>query len=297
MYLKTKEISMKTIQATLHDGAQITATVSGSGPAILLAVDPVAATGAAAAEKQKWGMDPALGRHFIEGLDDAFTVIAFDYEGFRMQHPAALTLTPDNIAKDFLAIADAAGVDSFAYYGYSWLGLSALQLGIRTKRLWALVMGGFPPIDGPYGPMLTVTQTTHDMTTQPQPKATTASSATPADDGFDWDAVDMSLSSDQTQQFVTLYEALKNFDDRSVQNDITCPRLCFAGSKDSIEYGERWGDVTVDIASPLIHNADELKHYGWDVAVLEGLEHTGAMQPANVLPIIKPWLRSIVDAR
>lgn len=91
-------------------------------------------TGEAAEAKQKWGVDPALGRNFIDGLNDKFTVAAFDYEGFRMQHPATETLTPDNIANDFLAIADAANFEKFAYYGYSWLALCALQLGIRMDR-------------------------------------------------------------------------------------------------------------------------------------------------------------------
>lgn len=289
---------MKTITATLHDGTSIDVEISGSGPAILLPVDPVTLSGDAAKEKEKWGMDPALGRHLIDGLNDAFTVIAFDYEGFRMQHPAAETLTPDAITKDFLAVADAAGVDKFAYYGYSWLGLSGLQLAIRTDRLWALVMGGFPPLDGPYKEMLVVTKVTHDMSSasdtqwqQPeQPaQAKTDTSETDASE-FDWDAVEMTLNEGQTKQFVTLYEALQSFDDTSAQNRITCPRLCFAGSNDKIEYGERWGDVTVDIAGPFLKKSQELKDLGWDVRVLDGLDHMSAMQPKNALPVIKQWL-------
>lgn len=274
---------MKHITATLHDGAKIEVEISGSGPAILLPVSPVAITGKEAEEKQKWGVDPALGRHLINGLSDKFTVIAFDYEGFRLQHPAAETLTPDNIVKDFLAVADAAGSDKFAYYGYSWLGLCALQLGIRTDRLWALVMGAYPPIDGPYKEMWAVTRATYEMAAHPEKSA-------PKDPENIWDSAELTISVDQTKQFVTLYSALQDFDDRSAQSKLTCPRLCFAGSGDRQEYSERWGGVTVDMAAPLVKKAKELHKYGWEVRVLDGLDHISAMQPTNVLPVIKQWL-------
>jgi pimeloyl-ACP methyl ester carboxylesterase len=279
---------MKTISATLHDGAEIDVEISGTGPAILLPVNPVSLTGEEAEAKQKWGVDPALGRHLIDGLNDTFTVIAFDYEGLRMQHPAAETLTPDNIVKDFLAVADAAGVEKFAYYGYSWLALCALQLGIRTDRLWALVMGAYPPIDGPYKEMWAVTKATYEMALHPEKQEW--SSAQKSDDEYDWDSAELSLSGEQTKQFFTLYNTLQDFDDRAVQSKLTCPRLCFVGSKDMQDYSEKWGGVAVDMATPLIKEADELKQYGWDVQVLDGLDHISAMQPVNALPTIKQWL-------
>ena len=279
---------MKTIPVILHDDTKITIEISGSGPALLLPVNPTALTGKEAQAKQKWGVDPALGRHFIDGLTDKFTVIAFDYEGFRMQHPAAETLTPDNIVKDFLAVADAAGAEKFAYYGYSWLALCALQLGIRTNRLWALIMGAYPPIDGPYKEMLTVTKATYKMTLHPEKQAWP--SAQKPNDEYDWDSAELTLSSEQTKQFFTLYGALQDFDDRAVQSKLSCPRLCFVGSNDKIEYGQKWGDITVDMATPLIKKANELKKYGWDVQVLDGLDHTSAMQPMHALPMIKQWL-------
>lgn len=281
---------MKKIFAKLHDGAQIEIEISGNGPAILLPVNPVAITGKEAEEKQKWGVDPALGRHLVDGLNDKFTVVAFDYEGFRIQRPAAKTLTPDNIVHDFLAVADAVGVNKFAYYGYSWLALCALQLGIRTDRLWALIMGAFPPIDGPYKEMWAVTKTTYEMVLHPQKQEYAATQK--SDNEYDWDSAELTLSTEQTEQFFTLYKALQDFDDHDAQSKLNCPRLCFVGSKDIQEYSEKWGGVTVDMATPLVKKANELKKYGWDVQILEGLDHISAMQPANVLPVIKPWLNS-----
>ncbi|HEX7963932.1 MAG TPA: hypothetical protein VF466_05080 [Candidatus Saccharimonadales bacterium] len=280
---------MKIVTATFHDGSKIEVEVSGSGPVVLLPVNPKPAEGKEAEEKRKWGMDPALGRNLIDGLNDTFTVAAFDYEGHLDNHPQADTLTPENITHDILAVADAVGVDRFAYYGYSWLAVGALQLAILTDRLWALIMGGWPPIDGSYHDMLTVTKATYEMTLKPKkpvsPKPKT-------DSEFDWDSVEITRTEPQTRQFMTMYEALQSFDDRAAQPKITCPKLCFAGSADKIVYSEKWDNAVVDIAGPLTNKTDELKAYGWDVKVLEGLDHTGAMQPAKVLPIIRPWLVS-----
>ncbi|WDV30465.1 hypothetical protein OIM90_00710 [Streptomyces sp. AD16] len=156
--------------ATLHDGTRVAYEIHGSGPAVLLPVDPMPKEGAPAEELRRWGMDPALGRILADGLGDAFQVIAFDYEGHRMRHPAA-ALTPGHLAADLLAVADAAGAGRFAYYGYSWLALAGLQLALRTDRLAALAMGGFPPLGGPYAQMLRVTAAAHAMAQRPKSPA------------------------------------------------------------------------------------------------------------------------------
>jgi pimeloyl-ACP methyl ester carboxylesterase len=279
-------------EARLHDASTIAIEVHGRGPTVLLPVNPQPVEGAQAEEMRRWGADPALGRSLIDGLSDAFRVVAFDYEGHLLQVPKPDTLTPANVASDLLAVADAAGADRFAYYGYSWLALAGLQLAIRTDRLSALVMGGFPPIGGPYMQMLAVTTATHAMASpasapSPQP------SAEPLDDPAgepDWSQVEVSLTEAQTRQFVTLYQALQGFDDLAAQAQLRCPRLCFAGSADEIDYDERWGGVHVSMAGPVIDRRAELEALGWQVRVLEGLDHTQAMQAAQVVPILRPWL-------
>ncbi|WP_113700053.1 alpha/beta fold hydrolase [Nonomuraea lactucae] len=282
-------------EARLHDGAGIEVEAHGSGPALLLPVNPHPAEGEQADRMREWGVDPALGRSLIDGLSDVFRVVAFDYEGHVESTPKPATLTPANVAADLLAVADAAGAERFAYYGYSWLALSGLQLAVRTDRLSALVMGGFPPLGGPYAEMLAVTAAAHAMSgaaqavPAPEPKA---------GEEFDWDSVEVTRTPEQTRQYVTLYEELRGFDDRAAQASVGCPRLCFAGSADVIEYGERWGGVRVDIAGPVVTRRAELEALGWDVRVLDGLDHTGAMQPANVLPILRPWLAArLLDQR
>jgi len=282
------------IQVEMHDGSLIEIEIYGEGPSLLLPVNTQIIEGAQAEEMLKWGVDPALGRSIVDGLRDRYRIIAFDYEGHVFKHAKPDTLTSSNIAKDFLAIASAAGADTFAYYGYSWLALSGMQLAIRTNRLSALIMGGFPPIDGPYKEMLAVTRATNEMTIAPPQSLSSEPTTNDAWDGntddYDWSNVDVTMSEAQTRQFVTLYEHLQPFDDRAVQTAISCPRLCFAGTADKIDYGSDWGDVHVDISGPLVERRQEIEAYGWDVDLLEGLDHTQAMQAASVLPILRPWL-------
>ena len=232
-----------------------------------------------------WGADPALGRSLMEGLGDLVRVAAFDYEGHVLTHPKPATLTPDNISADLLAVADAVGADRFFYYGYSWLALSGLQLALRTDRLAGLAMGGYPPVAGPYKEMLVVTNGTLR-----QVGTATGKEPTPGD----WSTVEVDMSEAQARQFVTLYEALQDFDDSAAQARITCPRLCFAGSADVIEYDERFGGVRVDLAGPIARNRAELESLGWTVALLDGLDHAQAMQAPNALPVLRPWLAAHV---
>jgi pimeloyl-ACP methyl ester carboxylesterase len=267
-------------EATLHDGSTIEIEVHGAGPTLLLPVNPLPVTGPLAEQMRQYGTDPALGQSLIKGLSDAFRVVAFDYEGQCLRRPKPDTLTPANTANDLLAVADAAGADRFAYYGYSWLAMIGLQLAIRTDRLSALIMGGFPPLNGPYEEMLLVTTVAYEMAS--------GARATPSADESEWSG--MALSRDQTRQFVTLYQALQGFDDRAAQARITCPRLCFVGSADEIQYGQYWGNVSVSLAGPIVQGQAQLSDLGWDVRVLDGLDHIQAMQAKQVVPILRSWL-------
>jgi len=269
-------------EAILHDGSTIEIEIAGAGPTLLLPVNPQPVVGPQAEQMRQYGTDPALGQSLIKGLSDAFRVVAFDYEGQCLRRPKPETLTPVNIASDLLAVADAVEADRFAYYGYSWLAMIGLQLAIRTNRLSALIMGGFPPLGGPYEEMLLVTTATYEMAS--------GARATPSPEESEWSGV--SLSRDQTQQFVTLYQALQGFDDRAAQAQITCPRLCFVGSADEIQYGQHWGNVTVSLAGPIVQGQAQLRELGWDVRVLDGLDHIQAMQAKQVMPILRSWLAS-----
>jgi pimeloyl-ACP methyl ester carboxylesterase len=275
-------------EARLHDGHTIDIQVYGSGPTVLMPVNPRPVEGPQADEMRKWGADPSLGHSLVRGLSDAFRVVAFDYEGHILSTPKPDTLTPANVAHDLLAVADAVDADRFAYYGYSWLAVIGLQLAIRTDRLSALVIGGFPPLDGPYAEMLQVTTAAHGMAVEAEQSPKPAEAPVEGD----WSSVSVSMSDAQTRQFVTLYRALQDFDDRAAQTRITCPRLCFVGSVDEMEYGEKWGNVHVRMAGPIVERRAELDALGWKVRVLDRLDHMQAMQATHVLPVLRPWLMS-----
>jgi pimeloyl-ACP methyl ester carboxylesterase len=285
------------LQARLHDGSTIDVEVHGNGPAVLMPVNPVPVEGPQADEMRRWGVDPALGRTLIDGLSDAFRVVAFDYEGHTLRVPKPDTLTPANLVGDALAVADAASAGRFAWYGYSWLAVAGLQLAIRSERVAALAMGGYPPVGGPYAEMLQVTAATHELAkANAASKPDNARASPPPEpsggspDEIDWSTVEVTLSEAQTRQYVTLYAALQGFDDRAAQARLRCPRLCFVGSADEITYDERWGGVHVSLARPVIERRAELEALGWEVHVLDGLDHTQAMQAAQILPLLRPWL-------
>ncbi|MFG1610197.1 alpha/beta hydrolase [Actinoplanes sp. NPDC049265] len=272
-----------TTTAKLHDGSSIEVTTLGDGPAMLLPASLARPDDATAERMRAWGAEPGLGRHLADGLAAAGRrVIVADYEGHRAAHPAAETLTAGNVAADLLAIADAAGAREFGYYGYSWLGLSGLQLAVRTDRLTELAMGGFPPLGGPYGPMLEVTRAAHRMAVENVGRD--LPDWTEIEVG-DWDASEVTQTPEQTRQYVTLYESVRDFDERAALRRLTVPRLAFAGRDDAIDFGAQWGNVRVELGPPLETHRAELEELGWAVEVLPG-DHMGAMRSEVVLPLL-----------
>lgn len=278
----------------LADESELKAGLAGNPdlPTIMLPVTKESVYGQEAEYLKLWEVDPELGKHFVEGLVDNFQILYFDYEGHRLQHPNPENLTPESIVKDFLTIADEMNVMKFSYYGYSWLALIGLQLAIRTDRLESLIMGGYPPIDGPYKEMMVVTNKTHQQALKNQNSSVIDEQNHIGPEKIDWDNIQVKLDTNQTKQFVTLYKNLMDFNDREIQHKLVFPRLAFAGEKDTIVFGENFGNVTVDIVGILQKNKQELEHLGWDIEILKGhdMDHTKAMQPVTVLSLIRPWL-------
>jgi hypothetical protein len=63
-----------------------------------------------------------------------------------------------------------------------------------------------------------------------------------------------------------------------------------------MRYGKSWGDVLVNLAGPIVHGRAELEALGWDVRLLEGLNHMQAMQARQVVPILRPWLAARIGS-
>jgi hypothetical protein len=182
-------------------------------------------------------------------------LVLFEYPGDVKPY----TLTPTAVVLDLLAIADAADAEQFAWCGYSWTAVAGLQLALETDRLTALVCGGWPPIGAPYKEILRMV----------------------SDPGTSY------LTPDTRQQFITFYKDLEMFDDRSAQARITCPRLCFAGSADNYQ--------GLGIGATVVSERASLETAGWDVRILEGLDHGEPLQPAVFVPLVTRWFDEHLD--
>jgi len=269
-------------------------TVLGDGPAVLLPISVAVIEGETAELMRAWGADPDAGHTLATGLVDAgFRVVAADYTAHLEQHPKPDTLDADAVAADLLAIAGAAGVERFVYYGYSLLAVAGLQLALRTDRLTGLALGGFPPLGGPYEAMLTVTRAAHRMALARHAFGADAPPPPELEPG-DWDASEVTQSPEQTQQYLTLYESLRGFDERAALDRLDIPRLAFAGADDNIRYGAKWDNAYVAIGSALVEHRAELVGRGWTVRVIPDTDHIGAMHADVVLPILTSWLTATV---
>jgi|KBSMisStaDraftv2_1062788.scaffolds.fasta_scaffold102969_2 pimeloyl-ACP methyl ester carboxylesterase len=157
--------------------AAIPFAVAGNGPA-LLTLKP-------------HGGDQAL-------LTERYRVAVLDYPTAELLNARDgwAAFTPDRVCSDILGVADAMGVQSFAFYGYSWGGVVGLQLATRTPRVSALAIGGWPPLGAPYAAM---------------PNGTA-----------------------ERTLYSYFYDSLVNWPERQAVARIRCPRMAFAGSNDII---------------------------------------------------------------
>lgn len=205
-------------------------------------------------------MDPAASvrARYLEQLTNAYRVVLMDYPPTGEDAAAiADSFTPDRVCADVLAVADAAGIERFAWYGYSWGGVVGLQIAARSERLTALVCGGWPPLDAPYRDMLSWAEGRAQRTGLP-----------------DW------------AMTATYYHDLVSWPERQALSRITCPRMAFAGGDDVIV-----SDGTTFRVGPLVaeHRA-ELQEMGWTVQLVGGHRHDLFMHPDVVVPLVRGFL-------
>jgi hypothetical protein len=193
---------------------------------------------------------------YIKHLGGGYRLLMSDYSHLRGKEtgPEETRLTVENVCKDYLAIADAAKVDSFAAAGYSWGGNAVLQLATRSPRVIALVVGGWPALDGPYKHMLEFIRELHKQNP---------------------DRAEM-------LHYINYYRSLQAWPEKSEVAKLTCPRLNFVDTADN--------DDTNFIAA-LRKNADALHKMGWETAeVTSGAGHAGGLMPDVACPLIGSFL-------
>jgi pimeloyl-ACP methyl ester carboxylesterase len=242
--------------APAHDGSDTHFEVHGTGPPLLAYARARPPRGPLGAPSR------ALKSGLLASLADRYRVVLMDYPA--PAKPA--TLTPDNVTRDLLAVADAAGAERFAWYGYSWGAVVGYQLATTTDRVTALLTGGFPPLAGPYAQMLRLAESYAG-------KADRLRLPHKLRDGL--------------RQWVTYYQGLQAYDDLSAQDRFTMPRRVFVGSEDHVKLG---GERIASLGGTVVRHRAELERVGWEVEVLDGLNHRTAMQPDLVVSQLADFL-------
>jgi hypothetical protein len=198
-------------------------------------------------------------RGYLDRLTDRYRVLVMDYPNIGQSVPIpAADLTAERVCADMLRVADAAGFERFAWWGYSWGGVIGLQLACRTDRVAALICGGWPPLGDLY------------------PQVLQSCRAAPGD-------------IEHHRQYVTFYESIQGSEEAEAVRRLTCPRMTYCGSQDEIE---RDG-VKISIAATVHAHRQELESWGWQVSEIAGRDHSLWTDPEAVVPVVRPFLDAL----
>jgi pimeloyl-ACP methyl ester carboxylesterase len=214
-------------------------TVRGSGPALI------------AFDRQPRG--------YYDQLTDRYRVVVIADVATDNSPANIASLTADRVCADILAVADAAGVDHFAWFGFSFGSVVGLQLASRTNRLSALVCGGWPPLGGQYAETLAYVEAE-----AAQGRATSA---------------------------LTFYRSIRGWSEREAVSKFTCPRMAFAGNKDEFVAG---ADTRMRIGPLIAEHRAELERLGWTVQLIDGFGHGLGGRPDVIVPILRRFLDPIL---
>lgn len=209
----------------------------------------------------------AIREGFLSRLTDRYRVLITDYPSIgRSADIPPRDLTADRVCRDLLAVADDAGFDRFAYWGYSWGAAVGLQIASRTDRFTALVIGGWPPLGGQYADMLRASEEQIDD----PPAEVQVVLRSPA----------------QYAQWSTFYRSVQGFPEAEVAARIACPRLAFAGA----EGDTTAGSVAIRNATILTSRRAELEAMGWQVTLIPDEGHPVGLEPETVVPLVREFL-------
>ncbi len=208
--------------------------------------------------------EPPYTSAWIERLKQDFFLITADYpRGVgRTRSPLGLAYTPDIAVEECERIADAAGVDRFGWLGYSFGGALGVQFACRSPRIAALVVGGFPPLRGPF-----------QLLAEILASEAVLSAAAPrrVDPAILWTAVGF-------------YRSLLSWPEYQAVSRMSLPRLVFMGDRDTAQgLPEPW---SVPLADHLKAAEATLRRWKWHIEWLRGHDHATAIQPDVSLSLV-----------
>lgn len=236
--------------------------VHGEGQAVMIGLPLMASHGEIFGE----AMMP-LFEGYLAPLKDRHALILIDYPSIgKSRDIAPEDLTADRVCSDLLSVATAAGHERFTYWGYSWSGAVGLQLASRTDRLSALVIGGWPPLGGPYANILEAARR----------KIGNVEAGSRV----------ILRNDDQYRQWSAYYQSMIGWDEAASVAAIRCPRLgYFGGDGDLVEAG-----LPVNIASAFRANRARLEELGWEIEEFPRRGHDLCMDAALVVPRVAAFL-------
>ena len=247
------------------DDSRIAYDVVGEGPALFLGYPFTASAGNGA------GAPADRRERFVEPLAERFQVVVADYPRGVGRTPdvRASLMTRDTVVDDMLAVADAADVEHFAWWGYSWGAINGLSLATRSGRITALVVGGWPPLATDFTPLQAMSAGAEQAMAElegvpPEQRELVAGFRVFYDDviSHGWPTTELRA--------------------------LAMPRLCYVGDADVVAQG----GVELEVTRPFLESQEELRALGWETVVLSGgLDHVDAMISADaIVPVVTEFL-------
>ena len=224
------------------------------GPAVFLAV-PIYAT------TRLWTDT------YLSYLTDRYRVLVADYphQGRSDEINDPQQFTAARVASDYVAIATAAWGERrrFAIAGYSWGGNSSLVTATMTRRLSAVVVGGWPALGGPWAGLLKMSQDLGQAT------------------------------------YTAYYGSLQPWSELGHESRlvraITVPRLNYVDAADDGDTAGITGPTSASMIGPFREHRATLDAWGWDTVEVDGgvageYGHNGGMRPDIAGPVIRAFL-------
>ena len=210
-------------------------------------------------------------RQLLETLTEKYQVLYVDYPRGTGQSTGPLPgdINPDTVAEDYVAVADAAGIDRFVAMGYSWGAGFGIHVASRTKRCAGLAIGGWPVLGAPYVEILEGS----GAVSSGLPADTAAGQVMRSNTKFYADIVADIGSGDWTEE-----DAVESMRDRAGL------LYLYVGSED---VGVPSMNLTLPVAEPIIQNKARLEAAGWQVDVIDGYDHMNLTLDA--------WVPSVLD--
>ena len=191
-------------------------------------------------------------QQIISTLTSKYRVLYVDYPRGTGDSTGPLPgdLKVDTVAKDYVAVADAAGVDRFVAMGFSWSAGFGIHAAARTKRVAGLIVGGWPVLDAPHEELLGMSAATTNALPAGRAKQVLGSNV-----NYYQSIIDSNWDAQAAVEFMA---------------DRAGMLYLFVGSED---VGVPGMGITLPIAEPIIEHKEQLETKGWKVLVIPGYDH------------------------